>query len=225
MLIQNVLQFLFRKLIKLNLKTDSTVCKSIGTRQGVGRIKHLEIRSLWLQGHVKAKRIYIQKVGTRENPAAYKKHVGPNENAELWFHHGILQADGSHADDPNYPGYQFETLFEKRWGVKPSGDMYNAYKLVKSFRDGMQKALWVNKGNPNRQKLVDALNAMANDESAMANIRKKVGKYDWLIGEAGNNHRDTLMTFVTAEALSTLVKFNRNALGLNSVEKIELALK
>ena len=163
--------------------------------------------------------------GTRENPAAYKKHVGPNENAELWFHHGILQADGSHADDPNYPGYQFEALFEKRWGVKPSGDMYNAYKLVKSFRDGMQKALWVNKGNPNRQKLVDALNAMANDESAMANIRKKVGKYDWLIGEAGNSHRDTLMTFVTAEALSTLVKFNRNALGLNSVEKIELALK
>ena len=89
----------------------------------------------------------------------------------------------------------------------------------------MQKALWVNKGNPNRQALVDALTAMSNDKSAMANIQKKVGKYDWLIGEAGNNHRDTLMTFVTTDALSSLVKFNRNALGLNSVEKIELALK
>ena len=183
----------------------------------------------WVKGMSGAERRLAFKrgelTGTRENPAAYKKHVAPNTKAEIWFHHGILQADGSHADDPNYPGFQFETLFEKRWGVTPSGDMYKAYKLVKSFRDGMQKALWVNKGNPNRQALVDALTAMSNDKSAMANIQKKVGKYDWLIGEAGNNHRDTLMTFVTTDALSSLVKFNRNALGLNSVEKIELALK
>ena len=73
--------------------------------------------------------------GTRENPAAYKKHVAPNEKAELWFHHGILQSDGTHNDDPNYPEYQFENLFEKKWGTKPQGKMYNAYKLVKSFRD------------------------------------------------------------------------------------------
>ena len=33
---------------------------------------------------------------TRENPAAYKKHVASNKDATVWFHHGILQADGSH---------------------------------------------------------------------------------------------------------------------------------
>jgi hypothetical protein len=161
--------------------------------------------------------------GTRENPAAYKKHVESNPDAELWFHHGILQADGSHADDPNYPGYQFEILFEKKYGVKPSGDFYNAYKLVKSFRDGMQKALWVNKGNPNKQKLVDALTAMSQDPKAVANIQKKVGQYDWKIGAAGDSQRDTLMTFVTVDALETLVEFNKNALGLNSVNKTHLA--
>ena len=162
--------------------------------------------------------------GTRENPAAYKKHVESNDNAEVWFHHGILQADGSHADDPNYPGFQFEDLYKARWGVAPSGDMYDAYKLVKSFRDGMQKALWVNAGNPNKQKLVDALTAMANDPTAVANIQKKVGKYEWKIGVDGDAHRDTLMTFITRDALQTLVKFNREALGLASVDKIELAL-
>jgi len=162
--------------------------------------------------------------GTRENPAAYKKHVESNSNAEIWFHHGILQADGSHADDPNYPGFQFEDLYKARWGVVPSGDMYDAYKLVKSFRDGMQKALWVNAGNPNKQKLVDALTAMANDPTAVANIQKKVGKYEWKIGADGDAHRDTLMTFITRDALQTLVKFNREALGLASVDKIELAL-
>lgn len=160
--------------------------------------------------------------GTRENPAAYKKHVAANENAELWFHHGILQADGSHADDPNYPGYQFEILFEERWGVAPSGEMYDAYVLVKSFRDGLQKALWVNKGNPNAERLQAALTAMAADPEATAIIAKKVGNYDWKIGAEGNAHRDTLMTFITENALRNLVKFNTEALGLKSVYKADL---
>ena len=160
--------------------------------------------------------------GTRENPAAYKKHVESNQNAEVWFHHGILQADGTHADDPNYPGYQFETLYEQRWGVAPSGDMYDAYKLVKSFRDGMQKALWVNAGNPNKQKLLDALTAMSQDPTAVANIQKKVGQYDWKIGAEGDAQRDTLMGFVTSDALGTLVEFNSTALGLKSIYKEKL---
>ena len=89
----------------------------------------------------------------------------------------------------------------------------------------MQKALWVNKGNPNKQKLVDALEAMSKDPNAVANIQKKVGKYEWKIGAAGDAQRDILMTFVTLKALGTLVKFNREALGLNSVDKVELALQ
>jgi len=160
--------------------------------------------------------------GTRENPAAYKKHVESNPDAELWFHHGLLQPDGSHTDDPNYPGYQFETLFEKRWGVRPSGEFYDAYKLVKSFRDGMQKALWVNRGNSNKEKLIDALIAMTNNPAAVANIQRKVGKYEWKIGSDGDAQRDMLMTFVTSDALRHLVHFNTEALGLASVYKNDL---
>lgn len=163
--------------------------------------------------------------GTRENPAAYKKHVQPDTNAEIWFHHGILQADGSHADDPNYPGYQLEELYKEKWGSYPVGEFYDAYKLVKSFRDGMQKALWVNEGNPNAKKLQDALREMASNEESRAIIEKKVGKYEWKIGAEGNAHRDTLMTLVTPEALQDLVYFNTEALGLKSVFKIELGLK
>lgn len=163
--------------------------------------------------------------GTRENPAAYKKHVEPDTNAEIWFHHGILQADGSHADDPNYPGFQFEELYKEKWGAYPSGEFYNAYKLVKSFRDGMQKALWVNQGNPNAKVLQDALTEMSTNESSRAIIQKKVGKYEWKIGSDGNAHRDTLMSFVTVEALEDLVTFNTEALGLKSVFKVELGLK
>ena len=164
--------------------------------------------------------------GTRENPAAFKKHAQPvidAGDARLWFHHGILDAaNAAHSDDPNYPGFQMEILFEEKWGVAPSGDFYDAYVLVKSFRDGLQKAIWANKGNPNSARLQDALRRMAADPTAMAAIAKKVGNYDWLIGAEGDQQRDTLMTFITEDALKNLVKFNQEALGLNSVYKSNL---
>ena len=163
--------------------------------------------------------------GTRENPAAYKKHVESNKDAEVWFHHGILQPDGSHADDPNYPGYQFEELYYKRWGTRPTGAFYDAYKLVKSFRDGLQKALWVNKGNPNAKKLQQALAKMAKDPSARKVIEKSVGVYEWKIGDDGNRQRDTLFAMINEQALKNLVKFNTQALGLDSVYKEDLIKK
>ena len=164
--------------------------------------------------------------GTRENPAAYKKHVESNPDAKVWFTHGILDANSaSHVDDPNYPNMQFEILFKNKYGVAPSGEFYNAYKLVKSFRDGMQKALWVRKDNPNAKKLQDALTAMSKDATAIANIQKKVGNYEWKIGVDGNRQRDVLMTFITKDALRNLVKFNTEALGLKSVYKENLIVK
>ena len=164
--------------------------------------------------------------GTRENPAAYKKHVASNPEARVWFTHGILDANtASHMDDPNYPNMQFEILFKNKYGVAPSGEFYDAYKLVKSFRDGMQKALWVRKDNPNAKKLQDALTAMSKDATAIANIQKKVGKYEWKIGVDGNRQRDVLMTFITKDALRNLVKFNTEALGLKSVYKENLIVK
>jgi hypothetical protein len=56
----------------------------------------------------------------------------------------------------------------------------------------------------------------------MAAIEAKNGKYEWFIGERGDQMRDTLMTFITEDALKNLVKFNREALGLNSVYKANL---
>ena len=163
--------------------------------------------------------------GTRENPATYQKHVEPDANAELWFHHGLLDpTTGNHVDDTNYPaGYQVEQIFEARWGVAPSGEFYDAYKLVKSFRDGLQKAIWVNKGNEGlRKRMISAMYAMKNDTDSMAAIEAKNGKYEWFIGDDGDQMRDTLMTFVTEDALKNLVKFNKEALGLKSIYKADL---
>jgi hypothetical protein len=160
---------------------------------------------------------------TRENPAAYLKHVTPNENATVWFHHGILGLDGVRVDDPNYTGFLFEGLFYQRWGVEPSGEFYEAYNLVRSFRDVLQKAMWVSADNPNRDRLVAALEEMTNNPESIANIEANVGKYEWVIGDDANALRDNLMTFITEDALQDLVQFNTEALGLASVYKPELA--
>ena len=48
--------------------------------------------------------------------------------------------------------------------------------MVKAWRDGIQKALWVNKGNPNRDRLRKAVTDMLNDPEARIRLQKKLGK-------------------------------------------------
>jgi len=163
---------------------------------------------------------------TRENPASYKKHVAPiieKGDAFTWFHHGLLNVKtGNHDKDPNFTEPTFEALYESTYGVAPKGDFYDAYKLVKSWRDALQKAFWVNAGNPNKQKLVDALNKMINDPVSVAAIEKKVGKYEWRTGKDGDDAVRTLKSFITPGALKTLTDFGREQLGYNAVYKEEL---
>jgi len=163
---------------------------------------------------------------TRENPAAYKKHVMPiieKKDAFTWFHHGLLNVEtGKHDKDPNFREPTFEELYEEMWLTQPKGDFYDAYKLVKSWRDALQKAFWVNKGNPNRQKLVDSLNRMIADPESVAAIEKKVGKYEWRTGAEGDAAVRTLKSFITPGALKTLSDFGKNQLGYNAVYKEEL---
>jgi len=163
---------------------------------------------------------------TRENPAAYKKHVTPvieSGDAITWFHHGLLNVDtGKHDKDPNFSEPTFEELFQSMHGVEPSGDFYDAYKLVKSWRDALQKAFWVNRGNPNKDKLVDALNRMINDPESIKAIEKNVGKYEWRTGTDGDAAVKTLKSFITPTALKTLTDFGKNQLGYNTVYKEQL---
>jgi hypothetical protein len=160
---------------------------------------------------------------TRQNPAKYLAKVMPlvrAGKAETWLHHGILDIEnGGHNDDPNYPGKRFEDVFEAKWGEKPSGELYAAYTLIHSWRDAIQKALWVNKGNPNTAKFRQACAEMSQNPASIAVFEKKIGKYDWVIGEDGNKTIDVLHALITEDALRTLVKFNKEALGLNSVYK------
>ena len=49
--------------------TDSSAAKSFVARQGLGKMKHLEIRDLWLQKEVREGRVIVSKVRGTENPS------------------------------------------------------------------------------------------------------------------------------------------------------------
>ena len=169
---------------------------------------------------------HAELTATRANPAQYIAKIQPLVDAgkvDTWLHHGILDIEtGKTNDDPNYLGKRFEDVFEAKWGEKPSGELYGAYALIHSWRDAIQKALWVNKGNPNTAKFRKACSQMANNPESIAVFNAKIGKYDWVVGEDGNKTIDVLHSLITKDALTALVKFNKEALGLNSVYKPEM---
>ena len=74
----------------LELLGDSTACFGVLHREGTGRIKHIEVRQLWLQSNVKAGEISVVKIPREVNPAdALAKSwnsEGPGHFKRLSFH-------------------------------------------------------------------------------------------------------------------------------------------
>ena len=68
-LLKEAIQFLTGKRCKVNLYLDSSAARGIITRQGVGRVKHLQIRTLFLQEPHKQGTLSVHPVGTKENTA------------------------------------------------------------------------------------------------------------------------------------------------------------
>ena len=164
---------------------------------------------------------------TRESTAAFIKHVQPLINkgdAELWFSEGVFDlATNSIIADKNFPEEShFDTVYKKRWGKEPSGPLYDAYLLVKNYRDVLQKALWMNKGNPNAHRVKQALIAMLNDPQAVADITARAGNYHWLIGSELSDSLKLLNDLIREDTLKDLVTWYSDAFGLMPVYKQSL---
>ena len=53
----------------ITLNTDSSAAKSFASRRGLGRMRHVETRHLWLQEEILAKRVVLAKIRGEANPA------------------------------------------------------------------------------------------------------------------------------------------------------------
>ena len=66
----------------VQLGTDSSAAKSFVTRRGLGRMRHLEIRDLWLQREVREGRVIVEKIAGVENPADLMTKILPMRDIE-----------------------------------------------------------------------------------------------------------------------------------------------
>ena len=55
--------------MKIEMATDSSAAKGIAHRKGVGKVKHLETRTLWVQDQIARGRIKLSKIDGNSNPA------------------------------------------------------------------------------------------------------------------------------------------------------------
>ena len=55
--------------MRVRLWVDSSAAKSIASRVGLGRVRHLEVKFLWLQEVVRDRRLEVRKVHGADNPA------------------------------------------------------------------------------------------------------------------------------------------------------------
>ena len=53
----------------VRLGTDSSAAKSFVNRRGLGKMRHLEIRDLWLQREVSEGKLEVSKIPGEDNPA------------------------------------------------------------------------------------------------------------------------------------------------------------
>ena len=53
----------------VHIGTDSAAAKSCVSRRGLGKMRHLEIRDLWLQKEVNDGKVIVSKIPGTENPA------------------------------------------------------------------------------------------------------------------------------------------------------------
>ncbi len=67
----------------LRMWTDSSAAIGICSRQGLGKLRHIDTHTLWVQQAVRSKRLEIKKVLGEENPAdLLTKHGLSNERLE-----------------------------------------------------------------------------------------------------------------------------------------------
>ena len=81
--IEQVIQFAGYS-VELELLTEASSAKAIASRSGVGRIRHIETRYLWLQSKIASGAFRVVKIPGNKNPADIgTKHVSQKDLEKL----------------------------------------------------------------------------------------------------------------------------------------------
>ena len=85
----------------MQINTDSSTGKSIASRRGAGKIRHLDTRELWIQERVARGDIVIEKVRGEDNVAdGLTKHVDKPKMDQYLSECGFVRRSGRHELSP-----------------------------------------------------------------------------------------------------------------------------
>ena len=107
--------------LPLRVWTDSSAAIGICTRQGLGKMRHIDTHLLWIQHAVRSGRVDLRKVLGEENPAdRFTKHLSSRERGcRSWWRSLVA---GTPADAPS------QRHSEESWAA--------------SRRSGSQRPMW-----------------------------------------------------------------------------------
>ena len=98
------MQSLFKDLgvdVEVQINTDSSTGKSVASRRGAGKIRHLDIRELCIQERVARGDIMIEKVRGEDNVAdGLTKHVDKQKMDQFMSECGFEKRSGRHELSP-----------------------------------------------------------------------------------------------------------------------------
>ena len=72
--------------VNIVLNIDAKATQGILHRQGLGKMKHIEVQHLWLQSVVKNGKVIVQKIDTKYNPADIGTKALDGERIKLLMH-------------------------------------------------------------------------------------------------------------------------------------------
>ena len=93
---------------KIRLLVDSSAAKSSASRRGLGKLRHLEIKFLWLQECVRRGKVVLSKVRGDINPADVLTKPKSLEDMRLLLNFSCLDWCDGRATDSHYSGDRIE---------------------------------------------------------------------------------------------------------------------
>ncbi len=150
-----------------------------------------------------------------------KPQVDKGEST-LLFHHGLWNPKTrNYDDDPNLDAPTFRDFYRSRFGSFPSGPVYDAYMLALRFRSGPQNGIFVHKGNPNRDRLIEAIRKVLDDPEAKERLVKTFGDYRFFVGTEASDYVKALFATVEEEPLRLLVDWANGLAKMQAVFQLD----
>ena len=83
------------RIVEPHLKVDATAAIGIAQRKGLGKLRHLDTQSLWIQDAVRQRRVHLEKVLGTENPSdLLTKHLDAKTIEKYMTKMGVVALEG-----------------------------------------------------------------------------------------------------------------------------------